>query len=92
MAGEKKPVILKRDHDLEEASFEDVLDTTCERLWERHIQYSIRRIREMEEELKCLEQELDEFIGPSAHGAEPVAGNRGVSHPRCVVPLRIDYE
>ena len=60
---EKKPVILKRDYDLTDVSFEDVLDITCERLWERHVQYSIRRIREMEEELKVIEKELDEFIG-----------------------------
>ena len=63
MAFEKKPVILKRDYDLSELSFDTMLDTTCQRLWERHIQYSIRRIREMEEELKLLERALDEFIG-----------------------------
>jgi len=63
MACEKKPVILKRDYELIDTSFEDVLDTACERLWERHLQYSIRRIREMEEELVRLEKELDEFIG-----------------------------
>ena len=68
MAYEKKPVILKWDYnsgdrDHKESSFAAVLDTTCQRLWERHIQYSIRRIREMEEELKLLEGALDEFIG-----------------------------
>jgi len=68
MACERKPVILKwnfnsGDSDHRESSFSAVLDTTCQRLWERHVQYSIRRIREMEEELKLLERELDEIIG-----------------------------
>ena len=73
MAYEKKPVILKweqdpwerdpGDSDLKRSSFETMLDLTCERLWGKHIQYSIRRIQEMDEELKKLEEELDEFIG-----------------------------
>ena len=46
----------------EETSFEDVLDATCERLWEKQVQYSVRRIGEMEEELIKLEEELTEFI------------------------------
>ena len=52
------------DRDFREPSFEAVLDTTCERLREKHIQYSIRRIKEMEQELMRLEAELNEFIGP----------------------------
>ena len=68
MAYEKKPVILKwnfnsGDRDLDEPSFAAVLDTTCERLWERHVQYSLRRIREMDEELANLEKTLDKLIG-----------------------------
>ena len=59
---EKRPVILRRELDSGEISFAAVLDTACERLWEKRIQYSIRRIREMDEELACLEKELDEFI------------------------------
>ena len=62
MVSDKNPAILK-DYDLVEFSFETVLDSTCERLWEKQVQHSIRRIREMEEELKGLEKELDEFIG-----------------------------
>ena len=46
----------------EEASFEAVLDAACERLWEKQVQYSIRRIKEMDEELLELEIELDEFL------------------------------
>ena len=57
MTFEKKPIILT-----EAASFETVLDTTCERLNEKHIQLSIRRIKEMSEELAGLERELDEFL------------------------------
>ena len=68
MAYENKPVILKWDHnpgalDPGEFSFETVLSTACDRLREKHIQYSIQRIQEMDEELERLEKELDEFIG-----------------------------
>ena len=56
MAFEQKPVVLK-----EIPAFETVLDTACDRLREKYIQYSIRRIMEMEEELAMLEKELDEF-------------------------------
>jgi hypothetical protein len=66
MACDKKPVILKWDYTLIEPSFEAVLDTTCERLWEKHIQYSLRRIREMEEELNSFEKSLEQFIGSAA--------------------------
>ncbi|MDR2111070.1 MAG: hypothetical protein LBP32_07160 [Spirochaetaceae bacterium] len=40
-------------------SFEAVLDETCERLWHTKIQYSLRRIRDMESLLIRMEQELD---------------------------------
>ena len=62
MVGDKNPAVVK-DYDLVEYSFDAVLDTTCERLRESQIQDSIRRIREMEEELKGLERELDEIMG-----------------------------
>jgi len=58
MAFEKNPVILT-----ENPSFEAVLEETCERLEEKHIQYSIRRIREMGKELAALEKDLNEFLG-----------------------------
>jgi len=61
MAFEQKPVILISDS--KEPSFETVLDTACEQLQERHIQNSIRRIRELEQTLDRLEKELEEFIG-----------------------------
>ena len=67
MAYEKKPVILKWDPDSraldpKEPSFETVLNTTCERLREMHVQYSLRRIQEMDEVLQGLEKEMDEYI------------------------------
>jgi len=52
-------------------SFELVLDSACERLWEKQVQFSIRRITEMEKKLNTLEQELDIFLGKrvaSRHG------------------------
>ena len=54
---EKKPVLLR-----EEPSFETMLDAACERLNEKHIQFSIRRIKEMHEELAGLERELNDFL------------------------------
>ena len=53
----EKPAVLT------EESFETVLDTACERLKEKQIQYSIRRLRELEVELAALEKELDIFLG-----------------------------
>ena len=43
-------------------SFSDVVDETCERLKEKQVKYSIRRIHEMEELLNSLELELDQFL------------------------------
>ena len=63
MVHEDEGRILTRDYGSAEASFDVVLDMACERLWDKRIQYSIRRIKEMDEELRRLEEELDEFIG-----------------------------
>ncbi|MDR3019766.1 MAG: hypothetical protein LBU66_02550 [Treponema sp.] len=43
-------------------TFSDVVDDACEKLMDRQIKYSIRRIQEMEERLCCLEKELDDFL------------------------------
>ncbi|MCL2070363.1 MAG: hypothetical protein FWH19_05200 [Treponema sp.] len=61
---ERRPVVLKGDHGVGQnsSSFQNMLDTTFERLREKHIQYSIRRIREMDEELALMEMELDRFV------------------------------
>ncbi|MDR1836134.1 MAG: hypothetical protein LBQ89_00580 [Treponema sp.] len=45
-----------------EYSFTDLLDKACEKLMERQIKYSIRRIQEMGERLCLLEKELDDFL------------------------------
>ena len=45
-----------------ESSFNLVLDSACERLWEKRILYSIRRIDELDEKLNSLEKELSEFL------------------------------
>ena len=45
-----------------EMTFDSLLDETCERLMERQIKYSIRRIYEMEKRLESLERELEEFM------------------------------
>ena len=57
MAFEQRPVIVTED-----TSFDSVLDSACERLWDKHTQHSIRRIDELGEELDRLEKELDQFI------------------------------
>ena len=46
--------------------FSEVLNETCERLRDKQVQYSIRRIHEMEELLNTLEQELDQFFAAKA--------------------------
>ncbi|MDR1950236.1 MAG: hypothetical protein LBQ38_12655 [Spirochaetaceae bacterium] len=46
----------------EDPSFEEVLDHTCERLWDKKVRYSLRRIQEMEDTLGKMEQELDEAL------------------------------
>jgi hypothetical protein len=43
-------------------SFEAVLDDTCDRLWDRKVRYSIRRIQELDAVLSALEQELDAML------------------------------
>jgi hypothetical protein len=43
-------------------TFNELVDDACERLMDRQIKYSIRRIQEMDERLCILEKELDEFL------------------------------
>ena len=45
-----------------DTSFSDIVDEACERLWDKQVQYSIRRIHEMEDILNALERELDQFL------------------------------
>lgn len=52
-----------------ETSFEEILDSACERLEEKRVQYTIRRIKEMNTVLAALEQELDVYINKNTnHG------------------------
>jgi hypothetical protein len=44
------------------SSFEAVLDKTCDRLRDKKIQYSIQRIRLLEDVLDKLEEELGSMI------------------------------
>jgi len=43
-------------------TFSEVVDEACEKLKNRQIKYSIRRIQEMEDRLYDLERELDIFL------------------------------
>jgi hypothetical protein len=57
MKSGENPVLLSDD-----VSFADVLDETFDRLWEWKVQYSIRRIQDMNERLTDLERELDGLV------------------------------
>jgi hypothetical protein len=46
----------------EKPSFHEMLDSACDRLQDKQIQYSIRRLREMDHWLEELEKELDDFL------------------------------
>ena len=91
MAVENKPDILIRDFypgdfDCGEPSFETVLNLSCERLWEKHVEYSIRRMREMDEELERIEKELEGLMDSAIPGSQnqrsqvPGPKVRGQSH------------
>jgi hypothetical protein len=57
MTNEKKtPVVTDR------LSFEVLLNETCDRLWDTKVQYSIRRIRELDCHLALLEKELESLV------------------------------
>ena len=43
-------------------SFSEVVDEACDRLMDRQVKYSIRRIQEMGNLLEGLERELEEFL------------------------------
>jgi len=54
------PPIMNREE--ADYSFSDVVEKACEGLMNRQINFSIRRIKMMEERLCGLEQELDAFL------------------------------
>jgi hypothetical protein len=43
-------------------SFEELLDETFERLWDKKKQYTLRRLRELDDRLTRLEGELEQLI------------------------------
>ena len=47
---------------LNENLFKAILDETCERLWNKKAQHSIRRIDEMEAQLLNMQGELELFL------------------------------
>ena len=70
------------DSNPQKPSFEFVLDAACERLWEKKVEFSIRRINAMEEKLNQFEKELDEFLGKRAPGGElSLASARPAEYP-----------
>jgi hypothetical protein len=46
----------------DKSSFQEVVDLTFDRLWDKKVQFSIRHIRDLEEQLIALELELDLMI------------------------------
>jgi hypothetical protein len=63
MISGEKPLTLSGD-----PSFAEVLDRTCDRLWDRKVRYSVRRIQELEDYLNVLERELDALALPGDRG------------------------
>jgi hypothetical protein len=57
MAYEKRYPVLTEDQ-----SFYEALDSACERLEDKQIQYSIRRLLELDQKLGEMEKELDDFL------------------------------
>jgi hypothetical protein len=57
MASGEKPVILKAAE-----SFEEVLDEACGKLRDRQVRNSVIHIREMEDRLLAMEEELEIFL------------------------------
>ena len=59
MVHEKEKIIFAHD---QETCFEAVLDEACKILEHKQIQYSLRRLKEFDENLENLERELDAII------------------------------
>ncbi|MDR2247094.1 MAG: hypothetical protein LBE17_10590 [Treponema sp.] len=53
----------------ERSSFNKVLDGACERLWNKKVELSIRRIKQLDEYLIRMEQELTTLIPGKDHEA-----------------------
>jgi hypothetical protein len=57
MTSEQESVLLSNT-----TSFEMVLDQTCERLWGKKVRYSLRRLQELDSDLRNIEADLDVFL------------------------------
>jgi hypothetical protein len=53
----------------EQSSFSEVLDGACNRLWDKKVELSIRRIKQLDEYLIRMEQELTALIPSKDHEA-----------------------
>jgi hypothetical protein len=62
-SGEKAAVLS------EQASFKEVLNGACDRLWDKKVELSIRRIKQLDEYLIRMEQELTALISGKDHEA-----------------------
>jgi hypothetical protein len=62
-SGEKAAVLTGQ------SSFNEVLDGACERLWDKKVELAIRRIRQLDEYLFRMEQELTALIPGKDHEA-----------------------
>jgi hypothetical protein len=51
----------------EQSSFNEVLDGACDRLWDKKVELSIRRIKQLDEYLIRMEQELTALIPGKDH-------------------------
>ncbi|MDR2070701.1 MAG: hypothetical protein LBP81_04720 [Treponema sp.] len=60
-SGEKAAILA------EQSSFNEVLDGACDRLWDKKVELSIRRIKQLDEYLIRMDQELTELIPSKAH-------------------------
>jgi hypothetical protein len=49
-------------------SFDQVLNGACDRLWDKKVELTIRRIRKLQEHLDRLEQELTILIPGTEYG------------------------
>jgi hypothetical protein len=70
----------------EQDSFEALLDSTCSRLWERKLRYSLRRIHELAEILDRTDRELDDLLLCGKSAAGPVVQGPEFFKPPAAVP------
>jgi hypothetical protein len=59
----EKAAVLSENHIL----FDEILNGACDRLWDKKVELSIRRIRQLDEYLVRLEQELTDLIPGKDH-------------------------